>query len=174
MSIDNVILSVPAYFLHCLWKNCSNIPIPTYRKYCKHFHGIFPTSQTCYNFNRETSRIFFIKILEHFRLFLEGEQEDSDSALDVLLSGFSEAARKMFYSSGNLHSSSCVFSGPNLVMFLFIVSVYRITTHYTCRLFERSPGSYILVLVLIINQDILVQFWRENWIWILSISFLVI
>ena len=81
------------------------------------FHWIFPTSQTCYNFNRETSRICFIKILEHFRLFLE-----EDSALDVLLSRFYEPARKMLDSSENLHGSSCVFSERNLVMFSVLYS----------------------------------------------------
>ena len=111
-------LSVPSYFLPTY---SSNIPIPIYRKYCKHFHGIFPTSQTCYNFNRETSRICFIKILEHFRLFLE-----EDSALDVLLSGFYEPARKMLDSSENLHGSSCVFSERNLVMFSVLYSSWLV------------------------------------------------
>ena len=104
-------LSVPSYFLPTY---SSNIPIPIYRKYCKHFHGIFPTSQTCYNFNRETSRISFIKIPEHIRLFLE-EEEDSSSMFCCL--GFYEPAKKMLDSSENLHSSSCVFSRLNLVMF---------------------------------------------------------
>ena len=91
--------------LHVPPQNCSYISIPIWRKYCKHFHEIFPTSQTCYNFNRQTSRICFIKILQHFRLFLE-----EDSALEVLLSGFYEPARKMLDSSENLHSSSRGFS----------------------------------------------------------------
>ena len=107
--------------------------VPPLKKHSKHsnskstgnivniFHWIFPTSQTCYNFNRETSRICFIKILEHFRLFLE-----EDSALDVLLSGFYEPARKMLDSSENLHGSSCVFSERNLVMFSVLYSSWLV------------------------------------------------
>ena len=82
------------------------------------FHGIFSTSQTCHNFNRETSRICFIKILEHFRIFL-----DENRALDVLPSRFYEPARKMLDSSENLHGSSCVFSEPNLVMFCLLCTL---------------------------------------------------
>ena len=103
------------------------------------FHGIFSTSQTCHNFNRETSRICFIKILEHFRIFL-----DENRALDVLLSGFYEPARKMLDSSENLHGSSCVFSEPNLVMFCLLCTL-NCTLLSTGLLKDLKSSSHIII-----------------------------